>query len=337
MSTITGPRTEAPAPPRERRMPAFAWVTAFVALIGLLVLLYPSTAAWVSQYQQSQLLVDYGGEVRTLGPRGQTEALEAARSYNATLTGGAEVAAGERVPQADGSSTPASFDYDELLRVDRTGLMARLKIPAIDVDLPIYHGTSDATLLRGVGHLEGTALPVGGVDTHSVLTAHRGLASADLFTHLDRVEVGDTFIIEVFGQVLSYRVTETRVVEPDQTESLFPQAGRDLVTLVTCTPLGINSHRILVTGERITPTPAADVENAGKAPEVPGFPWWAVSLGAGITVIGGYLWWTRRLVRTGPVAASPSQDPDVREGPPLPPSSGGWARKGRISGDDVVP
>lgn len=336
MTTITGTRTEAAAPLRARRVPVFAWVTAAVALVGLLVLLYPATAAWFSQYQQSQLIVEYGGEVRTLGPGGQSAALEAARSYNAGLTGGAQVAAGERLPLADGSAS-ATSDYDELLRVDRTGLMARLKIPAIQVDLPIYHGTSDEVLLEGVGHLEGTALPVGGVDTHSVLTAHRGLASADLFTHLDQVKVGDTFTVEVFGQVLSYQVIDTRVVEPDQTESLFPQLGRDLMTLVTCTPLGVNTHRILVTGERITPTPVADLETAGEAPEIPGFPWWAVGLVAGVMVIGGYVWWTRRLVQPAPVALSPSKDPDVREGPPLPPSPGGWERTGRISGDDAVP
>lgn len=325
----TEQRAEAPASSRaagrSRRLPGFALVTAAIALAGLLVLLYPSTAAWMSQYHQSQLIEEYGSDVRTLGPRGQAEAIDAARGYNDALVGGALVAAGERLPLADGAAAPAQYDYAQMLRVDSTGLMARLKVPAIDVDLPVYHGTSEETLRQGVGHLEGTALPVGGVNTHSVLTAHRGLASAELFTHLDQVEVGDTFTIEVFGEVLSYRVTETRVVEPNQTESLFPQLGRDLVTLVTCTPLGINSHRILVTGERITPTPIADVERAGEAPEVPGFPWWAVGLAAGLAVIGAYLLWTRRLQQSvAPTAAeSPLIDPDERGGPPFPPSSGG--------------
>ncbi len=297
MSTTTEQRSEAPAPPRARRLPGFALITAGLALIGLLVLLYPSTAAWVSQYQQSQLITAYSGEVRDLGPNAQTDAIEQARTYNAQLTGGAQVAAGERIPLSDGTATPERFDYEQLLRVDKTGLMARLKIPSIAVDLPVYHGTSEATLMEGVGHLEGTALPVGGPSTHSVLTAHRGLASAELFTRLDRVRVGDTFTIEVFGEVLSYQVTDTRIVEPDQTESLFPRADRDLVTLVTCTPLGINSHRILVTGERITPTPVADIEHAGESPDIPGFPWWAVGLGAGVIAIGLYLWWMRRLLR----------------------------------------
>lgn len=172
------------------------------------------------------------------------------------------------------------------------GLMARVKIPAIDVDLPIYHGTSDAVLLEGVGHLEGSSLPIGGPDTHAVLTAHRGLADAAMFTNLDRVKVGDTFTIEVFGEVLTYRVRETKVVAPEDADALRAVPGEDLVTLVTCTPLGINTHRILVTGERITPTPIEDIAAAGQAPDVPGFPWWAVGVLAAILVAEGYVWWS---------------------------------------------
>lgn len=172
----------------------------------------------------------------------------------------------------------------------------------IDVDLPIYHGTSDVTLLRGIGHLEGTALPVGGNGTHAVLTGHRGLAESELFTHLDRLAVGDTFTIEVFGQVLTYRVGETKVVDPSDTETLYPVRGKDLVTLVTCTPLGINSQRILVTGERVTPTPARDLAHAGARPDIPGFPWWVVVIGAAVAVLTLYVWWMghapRRVTRS---------------------------------------
>ncbi|WP_372457104.1 class C sortase [Microbacterium allomyrinae] len=181
-----------------------------------------------------------------------------------------------------------------MLRADETGLMARIKIPSIGVDLPISHGTSDATLAKGVGHLEGTALPVGGASTHSVLTGHRGLADAELFTNLDRVVVGDTFTIETFGEVLTYEVTETQVVSPDQTETLYPQRGVDLVTLVTCTPLGINTHRILVTGERILPTPVRDLDAAGQRPDIPGFPWWALGASGAVVVAGAYVWFSAR-------------------------------------------
>lgn len=250
----------------------------------------PHTQLRQQAFHQSQLILTYAGEVHEQDAAMIREQLDLAHRYNESLAGGALVAAGERLPLSDESRLPSAFVYEDLLRVNTAGFMARIKIPAIQVDLPIYHGTSDETLLQGVGHLEGTALPVGGANTHSVLTAHRGLASAELFSNLNHVDMGDTFTIEVFGEVLSYRVVETAVVEPDETQALFPQVGRDLVTLVTCTPLGINSHRILVTGERIIPTPQSDLRQAGASPDVPGPPWWAVGLGATTTVLVGYVW-----------------------------------------------
>jgi sortase A len=177
-----------------------------------------------------------------------------------------------------------------MLRGDSEGLMARIRIPSINADLPIYHGTSEAVLQRGVGHLEGTALPVGGPSTHAVVTGHRGLATSELFSKLDQVTAGDTFTIEVFGETLAYKVTETLIVEPEDTESLLIQPGKDLMTLVTCTPLGINSHRILVTGERVIPTPEADINAAGEAPDIPGFPWWMITAGGVIIGAGTYVW-----------------------------------------------
>lgn len=290
----TAARKVAAAP--ARRQPWAAILTAAVALLGLCILLYPSTAAWVSQLQQSEVVNRYSQAVTGQDSVSSENAVQLARAYNEFVTGGGQVAAGVRVPVGSGSGA-APYDYNSLLEADSTGLMARLKIPSIGVDLPIYHGTSDATLELGIGHLEGSSLPIGGLDTHAVLTGHRGLASAELFTHLDRMRVGDTFTIEVFGQVLSYQVVSTHVVEPDQTESLFPQAGKDLVTLVTCTPLGINSQRILVTGERILPTPVSDVQQAGERSDLPGFPWWLVWLSTGVVLIGAYLWWNLRLAK----------------------------------------
>lgn len=294
-------------PPRRWRMP---WATAALALLafaGILLLMYPTVASWWAQYNQSQLIVKVDHEVGSTSPNALTEALDQAHAYNAALVGGALVEAGSRVPTSSGAHAPG-FDYQSLLRADADGAMGRLRIPSIDVDLPIYHGTSDATLAKGVGHLEGTSLPVGGIDQHSVLTAHRGLAQATLFDHLDQVKVGDTFSIEIFGQVLTYRVRDTRVVLPEETQTLYPQAGQDLVTLVTCTPLGINSHRILVTGERVTPTPQQDVENAGKHPDVPGFPWWAVIIGGSLVVLVVVVWLTGRPPRR-PVPAAAEAGP----------------------------
>lgn len=261
-------------------------------MLGVAVLLYPATAAWFTQYQQSQRIDAYSETVRDLTAESRHAAIQDAVAYNdALIDGTSVVAAGENKPLA---APAAESDYTQLLHADDTGLMARIKIPSIDVDLPIYHGTSDDTLAKGIGHLEGTALPIGGASTHSVLTGHRGLADAELFTNLDQVVVGDTFTLEVFGEVLTYQVTETKVVEPEQTETLYPQRGADLVTLVTCTPLGINSHRILVTGERILPTPIRDVDAAGRRPDVPGFPYWSLGLAGAILVAGAYVVFSAR-------------------------------------------
>ncbi|WP_272877811.1 class C sortase [Microbacterium aurantiacum] len=281
------------------RLPRLPLFFALGALLGVGLLMYPTVAAWFAQYVQSQEIDSYSEQVRDLGADSLAAQLEAAREYNAGLVdGGAEIASNERLPLAN--VPDQSSVYAEQLRSDATGIMARLKIPAIRVDLPVYHGTSEQVLYEGVGHLEGTALPVGGATTHSVLTAHRGLATAELFTNLDQVEVEDTFTIEVFGEVLSYRVINTQVVEPEDTESLVPVVGEDLVTLVTCTPLGVNSHRILVTGERIIPTPQGDLDGAGARPEIPTFPWWIVILAGSFVLAAVYVWWSGRQRRDSP-------------------------------------
>jgi len=290
-STIERPAAEPTRRQRRPRwrLPRLALTVAVVALIGVLVLLYPSAASWVNQYQQSRQIDAYSADVEVIGPDEREQELVAARDYNKLLTGGASVTSDERIPLSEGGLGDESA-YPQLLAADDNGLMARIKIPRIALDLPIYHGTSDSVLQRGIGHLEGTALPVGGADTHAVLTGHRGLAASELFTNLDQMRVGDDFTVETFGEVLTYRVVTTQVVEPDETRTLYPRRGEDLVTLVTCTPLGINSHRILVTAERVTPTPPDDIAAAGKSPEVPGFPWWAVGSAGALIAVSGYVW-----------------------------------------------
>ncbi|MFJ6653761.1 class C sortase [Microbacterium sp. NPDC091313] len=281
---------------RRWRLPVVPLLLAIGALAGVGLLMYPTVAAWFAQYEQSQTIGTYSDQVRDLGADTLADAIDAARQYNTRLVdGGAEIAANERLPLANAPDQAGG--YLDQLSADPNGLMARLKIPSISVDLPVYHGTSEEVLYEGVGHLEGTALPVGGASTHSVLTAHRGLATAELFTHLDRVAVDDTFTIEVFGEVNAYRVIDTRVVEPTDTESLAPVAGDDLVTLVTCTPLGVNSHRILVTGERIIPTPQEDLDDAGKRPDIPTFPWWALIAAGALLAAGVYVWLSGRVTR----------------------------------------
>jgi sortase A len=266
-------------------------LVALAVIAGAALLLYPAAAAWFSSVEQSREIDKLTQGINDLGAETLREILAEARDYNQDLSGsGAAVAANERLPLATEPRPPTERKYRDMLRGDSEGLMARVRIPSIDLDLPIYHGTSNAVLERGIGHLEGTALPVGGASTHSVITGHRGLATSKLFNDLDQVTVDDTFTIEVFGEILTYRVAETLVVEPDDTESLLIQPGRDLMTLVTCTPLGINSHRILVTGERVIPTPQSDRDAAGNDPDIPGFPWWMVISGAVIVGAGTYVW-----------------------------------------------
>jgi LPXTG-site transpeptidase (sortase) family protein len=267
-----------------------AFVAGLAAWLGMCVALYPTVASWFSQYYQSKVVTTYATEVAAGLNPAAAEQLAEAHEYNDALNVGALLEAGHRLPTGEGTSGNDSLDYNAILTTDQTGMMARIKISSIDVDLPVYHGTSDERLARGIGHLEGTSLPVGGVGTHAVLTGHRGLATATLFTNLNKVKIGDTFTIEVLDQVLTYQVFDTKVVDPDQTESLQPVEGKDLVTLVTCTPLGINSQRILVTGERITPTPQEDVDAASAPPEIPGFPWWAVAMVGGTVLVGVYIW-----------------------------------------------
>ncbi|MFJ3394102.1 class C sortase [Leifsonia aquatica] len=286
------PRHSQRAPRRRWRPGLLAILTAVAAVAGISTLAYSPAASWISSYNQSLIVDRYTEAVATVEPTA-SEQLAEARAYNAALSSGALLPSGANVPTGNGTSSDHAFDYWKLLAT-RDGTMSRIQIPSIGVDLPIYHGTSDKTLLTGAGHLEGTSLPVGGADTHAVITAHRGLADATMFTDLDRVKKGDRFVLTTFGEVLTYRVVDTRVVEPGDTATLRQEAGRDLVTLVTCTPLGINSHRILVTGERILPTPDADVAAArgsvGPAP----FPWWLVLYITGLAAVGLYLWWAGR-------------------------------------------
>ncbi|WP_159524095.1 class C sortase [Actinomyces marmotae] len=276
---------------RRWRLRIINLIPAVLALVGLALFSYPSVASWISQYNQSKVVANYEEQVDNAKPAAD-EQLSQAHSYNDALSSGAVLEANTNLPTGAGEHPDESPDYNKILSANAVGLMGRLRIPTIDLDLPIYHGTSDQVLLAGLGHLQGTSLPVGGKGTRSVITGHRGLANATMFNNLDRVGVGDTFTLEVFGEVLSYQVIETKVVAPEETESLRADPDRDLVTLVTCTPLGINTHRILVTAERITPTPAGDLAAAGAKPEVPGFPWWAVWITCGVIAVGLYLWRT---------------------------------------------
>ena len=210
-------------------------------LIGISVLLYPAFSNYWNSKTQSRAIVDYESVLEKLEPEDYSSIFQAAYDYNKALRA-------IDFPLMNYAEVPGYYDT---LKMEGTNIIGYVKISKIGVELPIYHGTSDTVLNRGVGHLEGSSLPVGGESTHSVMSAHRGLPSAKLFTDLDRLEMGDTFQITVFDQVLTYQVDQVKVVTPREVDELMIADGKDYCTLFTCTPYGINTHRLLVRGIRI--------------------------------------------------------------------------------------
>jgi len=213
-----------------------------VFFIGLSLLLYPSFADWWNSFHQSQAISTYSEVVANMDNDRYEEVWSAAWEYNRSLI--------DR-PNDYLLSEEQRIQYEGLLDVGQNGIMGYIEIPKIDVTLPVYHGTDEAVLQVAVGHLEWTSLPVGGESSHCVVSGHRGLPSAKLFTDLDKMELGDTFLLRVLDEVLTYEVDQILIVEPQETRELMIAEGQDYCTLVTCTPYGINTHRILVRGHRI--------------------------------------------------------------------------------------
>ena len=213
-----------------------------VFLAGLSLLLYPSVSNYWNSMHASQAVAEYNTKVKELSAEDYDQILENARAYNQSL-----------LNRSDSFSLTEELEkeYEKQLDVGDDGIMGYVEIPNINVSLPIYHGTDDSVLQIAVGHLEWSSLPVGGESTHCVLSGHRGLPSAKLFTNLDKLTEGDIFVIRVLDEVLSYEVDRIRIVEPDELDSLQIEEGKDLCTLVTCTPYGINTHRLLVRGHRV--------------------------------------------------------------------------------------
>lgn len=222
-----------------------------VLLVGAVLLAYPTVSDWWNSFHQSRAIASYAQQVAELDNDTYEKLWSQARSYNDALSGGVE-----RFTLTEAQQTR----YDALLDVSGTGIMGYIEIPKIKCDLPIYHGTGEAVLQIAVGHIAGTSLPVGGAGTHCVLSGHRGLPSAKLFTDLDKLEEGDTFMLRVLDETLTYEVDQIRTVLPQEVEELDMIKGEDLCTLITCTPYGINSHRLLVRGHR--------VENAATAASI---------------------------------------------------------------------
>lgn len=227
------------------------WTTIVLVLLllaGVSLLLYPSVSDYWNSMHQTRAIASYAENVSQLDAAQYDAMWQAAQDYNATLA---------QRENAFALSDEQKAEYESLLNVSGLGVMGYIEIPEISCSLPIYHGTEESVLQIAVGHIEWSSLPVGGEGTHCVLSGHRGLPSAKLFTNLDKLSIGDTFLLRVLDEVLTYEVDQILIVEPEQIDALAIVPGEDLCTLVTCTPYGINTHRLLVRGHRVDNAPEA--------------------------------------------------------------------------------
>lgn len=234
-------------------------ILVLVLIAGLGVLVYPFVSNMLHDRKQDEIITEYDEKLADLDQEERDAMLAEVREYNESLLGNVVLTD----PFDPAAMEKQNEEYDSILNVDGNGVMAYLEIPRIDLYEAVYHGTSDEVLARGIGHLMNTSLPVGGEGTHAVLSGHTGLPEAELFTNLEQVEEGDIFYIHVLGETLAYEVDQIKVVEPSDTSDLLIEQGKDYVTLVTCTPYGINSHRLLVRGHRVPYT--EELRDAGDA------------------------------------------------------------------------
>ena len=223
--------------------------------VGLSVLLYPSISSYWNAKTQSKAIVDYESMLSQYKPEDYTAIWAEADAYNKQL-------AQLNEPLVEHNRLP---DYNSILNVGGTGMMGYITVPKISQELPVYHGTSDGVLSVAVGHLQGTSLPVGGENTHCVVSAHRGLPTAVLFTHLDRMEIGDIFYFTILDRTITYEVDQIRIVEPDDASLIQIKDGKDYCTLLTCTPYGINTQRLLVRGHQIDASQTRNLYVANEA------------------------------------------------------------------------
>lgn len=221
-------------------------VFAFVIVVGISIMLYPVLISSINSGKEEQIIEEYSDKVKELRQANYDYLFSEARKYNQSLTNDNIVDAFSKDNDLENE------EYNKLLNINNDGVIGYIKIPKIDVNIPIYHGTSTKVLEKGVGHFEKSSLPIGGDGTHSILSGHRGLPSSRLFSDLNQLQEGDLFYIYVLDQILAYKVDQISVVEPDDIENLKMEEGKDYVTLVTCTPYAINTHRLLVRGTRIT-------------------------------------------------------------------------------------
>lgn len=284
MTLIDASTPDSPARPSTRataRKARWGWnqsIVMLIATVGIAVLVYPTAASWFSAWSHDTDVDGYVQSVEQIPDEAVAEMLATAEAYNENLPTGplrdpyALGADGQQTAIGDGAAA-----YFDTLSADGTDAMARVRIPRIHVDLPIFHGTDEETLSRGIGHLYGSSLPVGGPGTHSVLTGHNGFVQATLFDDIDELVAGDIIVVTALGEDLYYEVDQTTTVLPDEADELRQVAGKDYLTLVTCTPTGVNTHRLLVRAERVdAPTEGSSVTAIEDTTDPAGFPWWAL-------------------------------------------------------------
>ena len=227
---------------KQRRGPSISTIVlVIILLVGVGILLYPSVSAWWTSMHATRAIASYVTAVEDLSGQEREAMLEAAREYNSRLANGVNFTLTDE----------QRAEYDSLLDITGTGIMGYVQITSIGVNLPVYHSVDEAVLQIAVGHIPGSSLPVGGERTHAILSGHRGLPSAKLFSDLDQMVEGDTFTLNIMDQTITYMVDQIRIVLPEETDELAITDGKDYCTLVTCTPYGINTHRMLVRGKRI--------------------------------------------------------------------------------------
>lgn len=237
----------------EKKRKSGSWTTVVlfvIFFIGLSLLLYPTVSNYWNATRQTKAIVSYTETVAAMSEEERDRYWQAAVAYNTDLT---------NRPVSFELSTQQRQQYESTLKLNDTGMMGYIDIPSIRVTLPIFHGTSEVVLQSAAGHLDWTSLPVGGAGTHCVLSGHRGLPSAKLFTHLDKLALGDIFMLRVLNEVLTYEVDQILTVEPGNVQPLRIVPGEDYCTLVTCTPYGINTHRLLVRGHRVDTVEGMDM------------------------------------------------------------------------------
>ncbi|MBW3095492.1 class C sortase [Bifidobacterium sp. 64T4] len=264
-------------------------LAALLVIGGIAVFAYPSVADMLATREHTEVIDSYQKKTAAMPSKKVKAELGAARTYNENLSGDPV-----HDPFVSDSGYVLPTNYANVLNVNHDGVMGYLSINRISLRLPIYHGTSEDVLAKGVGHMSQTSLPIGGKGTHAVLTGHRGLPSAELFTRLGEMRKGDLFRIEVLGRTVTYKVTDISVVEPNDVDKLVIEPGKDLVTLLTCTPYGVNTQRLLVTGERTANV--AESEAAGDTASIPTSPdWWVrTCLLIGGAVLAGTLGFAAR-------------------------------------------